>query len=381
MFQRLFVPLDGSPGTERAIPLAARIARSVRGSLLLLHVISPLPVTQSTTEQSPDATQLGASETQALLEASTYLGSIPETYAAELAGVSLELEVTCGLTSPILASTVRLEQIDLMVLCSHREVGLGEWGRASIAWQALRQQIGALLILKEQGMGLQPDQAYPLRALVPLDGSLVAETALEPASHLLAQLSRFGELPSEMHLVRVAAACGAEYEQAEDYLQAMTERLTKLICREEKRLITSSVVVGDDVAEALLAQAQTSGCAPFIAMATHGREGVQRLVWGNITERVLNAAICPLLIVSASGSNPSVPSSASGDVPLRDERSSTCFNIFSCHSMDRNSRSKRFPWPSASPAPPEVLCSWCASPIPSVNAASTRHERSSLSKP
>lgn len=33
MFQHLFVPLDGSPGAERAIPLAARLARSVGGSI------------------------------------------------------------------------------------------------------------------------------------------------------------------------------------------------------------------------------------------------------------------------------------------------------------------------------------------------------------
>lgn len=44
MFQRILVPLDGSPGSERAIPTAARIARGAEGSLVFLHVVPPLAV-------------------------------------------------------------------------------------------------------------------------------------------------------------------------------------------------------------------------------------------------------------------------------------------------------------------------------------------------
>lgn len=303
MFQRLLVPLDGSPGAEQAIPLAARLARSAAGSILFLHVISPFPVMEKedTAERFSDTARLVEREAQALLEASAYLTSVPAMYAAELEGVSTEMEVAYGLTSSLLTLTARLQQRDLVVMCSHREAGLGQWGDASVAWQAIHQQIGALLIVKERGIKLQPDQLHSLRAIVPLDGSLFAEMALGAASRLLAQLSYFGELPSEIHLVRVVAARGVEYEQAEDYLQAMTNRLTTHHRRKEAPLITSSVIVGEEVAEALLAQVHTTGCAPFIAMATHCREGMPRVMWGNVAERVLDAATCPLLIIQPAG--------------------------------------------------------------------------------
>ena len=41
MFQHILVPLDGSPRAERALPIAARIARTSGGSILLLQVVSP----------------------------------------------------------------------------------------------------------------------------------------------------------------------------------------------------------------------------------------------------------------------------------------------------------------------------------------------------
>ena len=43
MFQRILVPLDGSERAERAIPVAARIARNTGSSILFLRVV-PFPV-------------------------------------------------------------------------------------------------------------------------------------------------------------------------------------------------------------------------------------------------------------------------------------------------------------------------------------------------
>jgi nucleotide-binding universal stress UspA family protein len=44
MFKRILVPLDGSTRAERALPVAARIARATSGSVVLVQVAT-IPVT------------------------------------------------------------------------------------------------------------------------------------------------------------------------------------------------------------------------------------------------------------------------------------------------------------------------------------------------
>jgi hypothetical protein len=67
--------------------------------------------------------------------------------------------------------------------------------------------------------------------------------------------------------------------------------------------ITSSVVVSTNVAKEILAEAEPTEeelrTEPYdlIAMATHGRGGLQRLLMGSVTEHLLGATRLPLLVV------------------------------------------------------------------------------------
>lgn len=70
--------------------------------------------------------------------------------------------------------------------------------------------------------------------------------------------------------------------------------------------ITWHVLTDTDVAGALVHLAQSGAPAQstegqdsfdLIAMATHGRGGLQRWVIGSVTERVLSASMLPLLVI------------------------------------------------------------------------------------
>jgi nucleotide-binding universal stress UspA family protein len=66
------------------------------------------------------------------------------------------------------------------------------------------------------------------------------------------------------------------------------------------------LVIKEDVADTLLKIAESGkyvediegfdGC-DIIALATHGRSGLTRLMMGSVTERILGATMLPLLIV------------------------------------------------------------------------------------
>lgn len=303
MFQRILVPLDGLPGSERAISTAARIARGARGSLVLLHVVPPLTAFEKTSSGARETASDMEREERALADAANYLAEVIAAHTRELHGIPTEMDVAFGLTSPLLVSTARLEQVDLVVMCSHCEAGLGQWGIESIAQQTMRRSPVPLLILNERGEIPQSDVTRPLRVLVPLDGSLFAEAALAPAVRLMAQLTSSAQ--DELCLVRIVEDSRSEHaeaqhqarREAERYLKAMSERLGEDDDAVRDFRVASVVKVGGNVASVILGEAKGTGYTPLIVMATHGRAGVERLLLGSIVERVLNAATCPLLII------------------------------------------------------------------------------------
>ena len=92
MFKRMLVPLDGSTRAERALPVAARIARATGGSIVLLQATS-FPV-----DYGPDFAR-NPSYTQTMLDdelatAKKYLTRVADTEG--LAGIKTETEAAIG---------------------------------------------------------------------------------------------------------------------------------------------------------------------------------------------------------------------------------------------------------------------------------------------
>lgn len=83
MFQRILVPLDGSPRAESAIPVAARIARASDGSITFLRVATASIDFAWPVMESPTWMQAGLDADSS--RAAKYLASI--TKSSELAGI------------------------------------------------------------------------------------------------------------------------------------------------------------------------------------------------------------------------------------------------------------------------------------------------------
>jgi nucleotide-binding universal stress UspA family protein len=147
------------------------------------------------------------------------------------------------------------------------------------------------------------------RILVPLDGSALAEAAIEAALDL-----RRG-MPSKLMLLRAAEAHSlpgadptdeqvAVVREAEEYLAAVADSLTK---RGVKNVDTS---VWYGPAAAAVIEATKLKKADLIVMSTHGRSGLGRLILGSVTESVLRGTTAPICIVRAPGSPIEAPKGA-----------------------------------------------------------------------
>ncbi len=115
MFVRILVPLDGSTRAERAIPVAARIARTSGGSAILVRVVSSPIMLWSSLVQEPGVVQT-VIDTH-LSEAEKYLLAL--TRSPDLDGVPTETMVLSGPIASTLLAVARSSRADLVVLCSH----------------------------------------------------------------------------------------------------------------------------------------------------------------------------------------------------------------------------------------------------------------------
>ena len=141
------------------------------------------------------------------------------------------------------------------------------------------------------------------RVLVPLDGSRVAEAILP----FIEQIA--GPLDMEVLLVRVVpltsmdvAAMAKESQagapilkelDAQGYLEPLVASLKAKGVRAGAR-----VRIGDPATEIVAAAKEIN--ADLIAMTTHGRSGLGRLLFGSVAEAVLRGSPIPVFLLRTS---------------------------------------------------------------------------------
>src|SRR5258708_20432241 len=188
MLKRILVPLDGSPRAERAIPVAARVARASGGSIILVRVVSTSVEFWPSLVPQPALAQVAIDADIASDE--EYLKVI--TQSNSLAGIQIEAVVFFGPTAPTILTVARSYHADIIILCSHGYAGMKRWFMGSVAQKVAQYAALPVLVLREKGSipaAPHPDPTRPLRVLVPLDGSSQANAAIEPAASLIAALA------------------------------------------------------------------------------------------------------------------------------------------------------------------------------------------------
>jgi nucleotide-binding universal stress UspA family protein len=137
------------------------------------------------------------------------------------------------------------------------------------------------------------------KILVPLDGSALAEAILPQVTELAKNVG------AELLLLRVAIAHvfpGVDpteeevrvVREAEEYVEALADKLAKKGARTRR-----AVRYGKAAAEVIAHIAANE--VDLVAMSTHGRSGLSRLVMGSVAEEVVRNAGVPVLLSRAPG--------------------------------------------------------------------------------
>jgi nucleotide-binding universal stress UspA family protein len=269
------------------------LTRKTNASLHLVSVVEPIP-----------AFAYAEWEPAALDWSTQYLDSVAERVSDAAGG-----EVTTAVHSGRCAETLRQEVTnlgaDLVVMATHGRGVLSRAWLGSVADAFMREaEVPVLFVRPSEGNAPSPDAADDFETLlVPLDGSDVSESALEHATEFGAlfgsayHLTRVVAFPLEIaspylpHTVQMNADILADAKQsAATYLEEHAERMRRRGLR-----VTVSIAVDPQAAHGIVEEADAVGC-DLIAMATHGRSGVSRVVLGSAADKVLRGTKVPVLL-------------------------------------------------------------------------------------
>jgi nucleotide-binding universal stress UspA family protein len=284
MIGTVVVPLDGSELAERAIPYGAAIADRSGAPLLLVLVA-----------------RIGADEPE-MTECRNYLRKT----AANLPG-RVQFEVERGRPAEKAIEIAKEAGDPIIVMSTRGHGGIRRWMTGSVADEVVRTAGVPVLLIRGDKEVPEASQLQILSILLPVDGSPYSESAIAYAVEI-ARL--FG---STIHVLRVvdtpsAYAMLSRHMEAvatgdilDEIIASMRREATEYVEELAETLRSEGINVKTVVLEGYpgeqVIEHERRGFYQLVIMATAGRSGVSRVVFGSVAERVLKMGRTPVMMI------------------------------------------------------------------------------------
>ena len=312
-YSRIILPLDGSDTSEQAIPLARGLALQLSLPIRLVYAVEP---------DSPAITQSLYSNRRWMEPASAredgardYLKMISSRLATD--GLQVETAIPHQEPARGIVEEAGQDPQALIVITSHGRSGLARWWLGSVADKVLHMSDNPVFIMRiREGAFRSPDESLG-RLIVPLDGSELAELVLPHVARLASGLGLPVTLlqitPPEEEYYRYAAmgpglapapmpsapSIAELVQEAVREGSAYLEEVKSRLIGEGVQSVDTEVTLGTP-ADVIVDRVSDNG--GLVAMTTHGRSGVGRMMLGSVAERVIRQSGCPVLVVRAGHS-------------------------------------------------------------------------------
>lgn len=300
MIRRVVIPLDGSHFAEHAIPHAIAIARRA-GATVELVSVSPPPFSSTHVRgvrilEDADLRAGAAAHERYLDDVSR---RIRERY-----GMPCSQVVLVGAVFECLVEHVAATKPDLVVMTTHGGGSSSQSWLGSVTDRMVRDATVPLALVRPSAAtDVLGDEPELRRVLVPSDGSPLAEAALAPAMQLAelygGDVVLLGVVPTPSRLPHslllpllpdVEARVEAAEERLRTHLMACAARVRTAA------VPVSVVVVRHHHPATAISEVAAQEQVDLIAMSTHGRGGVRRLLLGSVTDKVLRSGSLPILV-------------------------------------------------------------------------------------
>ncbi|HMA37718.1 MAG TPA: universal stress protein [Chloroflexia bacterium] len=299
MQAQILVPLDGSALAEGALAHAQAVAAATGRGLTLLRVVpTPALVGDAVLGMAMLPDHAAERQVAELTAGEDYLHLVAARLPAPVFVAVREGDPATA----IVEYTLKHPQVELIAMATHGRTGIGRWVLGSVAEAVLHATPVPVLLIRpgHDRPAELPPPAYRT-ILVPLDSSAFAEQALAPACALAAATGAtlvllaadalvaeravaLGEVP-----LWIAQPRAVQSTHLAAYLRAVAERLGGTGIP-----IETELAHGQPALAILDASQRRQG--DLIVMATHGRQGFQRMRLGSVALQVVQGAAGPVLL-------------------------------------------------------------------------------------
>ncbi len=145
MFNKILIPLDESPLSEQALPVAIEMAKQFKSELILLQAVPP--VTMTITDlggsgmENPTMTTLAIENARALEANNVKAATVyieRKVQEARSAGIKVSPSVFNDTPAKAILDVCKNEGVDLIIITTHGRSGLGRAIVGSVADHVIR---------------------------------------------------------------------------------------------------------------------------------------------------------------------------------------------------------------------------------------------------
>ncbi|HVS61291.1 MAG TPA: universal stress protein [Gemmatimonadaceae bacterium] len=298
MYKVIMVPTDGTGFDREAIRVALRMAERSDAKIRLVRVLATGSFfgMAAATEGTAVAAEVAHSERDRALSEVYALAA--ECRATSKADITVDLHA--GPVADVLEGYAKRHDVDLIVISTHGRSGISRLSLGSVTDSLIRHTTIPVLVVKPPTSYLNPQVSEAFkRIVVPLDGSTLAEQIL-PRVMALARLEE-----AEITLLNVLIPQSHSQKEivdpdlpwwdkdislAQAYLFRIAGRL-----RRNGVPVTTDIVISQNVPNAIGDFAGRER-ADLIAIATHGRGGLARMIRGSVADAVMHSARMSMLV-------------------------------------------------------------------------------------
>ena len=306
MYSRILTPLDGSSLSEQVLPYASSLAAALSLPMTLLYAIEPEVLTiPRVVNPSLHYEEMA---THRIRHARNYVDPVSD--GLQRAGVIVDVEIPQGEPAESIVGCAEKDAATLITMSSHGRSGISRWWIGSVSDKVLHLTQNPMLVIRAEDPPQRPPESNFTRVTVPVDGSELAEEVLPHVVYLSSTMGLAVDLvqvnPSRDEYYRSMAIGPNELARStpsfEDFISAVDAESESYLTKLKERLLNQ----GAASVETLLLHGSAAECIAdlaadthdnLVAMTTHGRSGVGRMVLGSVAERVVRQSGDPVLLV------------------------------------------------------------------------------------